>query len=45
MDIGYHQPRDLMPPDSRLVSDAASILRLREFDLFRAAWQPGTPGP
>jgi hypothetical protein len=39
MDIGYQQPRDLMPPDSRLVSDAASILRLREFDLFRAAWR------
>ncbi len=39
MDIGYQQPRDLMPPDSRLVSDSASILRLREFDRFRAAWR------
>ena len=28
-----------MTPDLRSVADAASILQLREFDLFRAAWQ------
>lgn len=39
MHIGYQQPRELVPPDLKLVRDAASILRLREFDLFRAAWQ------
>jgi len=39
MDIGYTRPRGLIPPDLRLVRDAAAILRLREFDLFRAAWQ------
>ncbi len=39
MDIGYRQPGELISPDLRLVSDAASILHLREFDLFRAAWQ------
>ncbi len=37
MDIGYQRPRDLISPDLQLVSDATSILRLREFDLFRAA--------
>jgi hypothetical protein len=39
MDIGYRRPRELIPPDLQLVCDAAAILRLREFDLFRAAWQ------
>ena len=39
MDIGYRRPRALIPPDLRLVRDAAAILHLREFDLFRAAWQ------
>lgn len=39
MDIGYRRPRELIPPDLQLVHDAAAILRLREFDLFRAAWQ------
>jgi len=39
MDIGYRPPRELIPPDLRLVSEAAAALRLREFDLFRAAWQ------
>ena len=39
MDIGYRPSRDLIPPDLRLVSDAAAVLQLREFDLFRAAWQ------
>ena len=40
MDIGYQRPCGLISPDLQLVNDAASILRLREFDLFRAAW-PG----
>lgn len=39
MDIGYRPSRDLIPPDLRLVSEAAAALRLREFDFFRAAWQ------
>lgn len=39
MDIGYRPSRDLIPADLRLVSDAATALRLREFDLFRAAWR------
>jgi hypothetical protein len=39
MDIGYRPPRGLIPPDIRLVREAAATLRLREFDLFRAAWQ------
>jgi hypothetical protein len=39
MDIGYRPSRDLIPPDLRLVSEATAALRLREFDLFRAAWQ------
>ena len=38
MDIGYRRPRGLMPPDIRLVREAAATLHLREFDLFRAAW-------
>lgn len=39
MDLGYRHPRDLMTPDLRLVSDAAAVLHLREFDLFRTAWE------
>ena len=39
MDIGDRPSRDLIPPDLRLVSEAAAALCLREFDLFRAAWQ------
>ena len=39
MDIGYRPSRDLIPVDLRLVSEAAAALHLREFDLFRAAWQ------
>ena len=39
VDLSYRQPRELIAPDPRLVTDAAGILRLREFDLFRAAWQ------
>ncbi len=39
MDIGYRPSHDLIPPDLRLVSEAATALRLREFDLFRAAWR------
>lgn len=39
MDIGYRHPRELIPPDLRLVREAATILHLREFDVFRAAWQ------
>jgi len=39
MDLSYRQPRELMAPDPRLVSDAAALLHLREFDLFRAAWR------
>ncbi len=39
MDIGYRRPRGLIAPDIRLVREAAATLRLREFDLFRAAWQ------
>ena len=39
MDLSYRQPRELMAPDPRLVIDAAAVLHLREFDLFRAAWR------
>ena len=39
MELSYRQPRELMAPDPRLVMDAAAILHLREFDLFRAAWR------
>ncbi len=39
MDIGYRRPRGLIAPDIRLVREAAATLHLREFDLFRAAWQ------
>ncbi len=39
MELSYRQPRGLMAPDPRLVMDAAAILHLREFDLFRAAWR------
>lgn len=39
MDIGYRQPRELISPDLLLVRHAARILRLKEFDLMRAAWQ------
>ncbi len=39
MDLSYRQPRELLAPDPWLVMDAAAILHLREFDLFRAAWR------
>ncbi len=39
MELSYRQPRELMAPDPRLVMDAAAILHLREFDLFRTAWR------
>ncbi len=39
MDLSYRQPHELIAPDPRIVTDAAAILRLREFDLFHAAWR------
>lgn len=38
-DLSCRYPRDLLAPDLQLVSNAASKLHVREFDLFRAAWQ------
>ena len=39
VDLSYRQSHELIAPDPRLVTDAAAIIHLREFDLFRAAWQ------
>lgn len=37
MDLGHSH--DQLRDDRNLVSDAAALLELRDFDLFRAAWR------